>query len=462
MAGEKKGKAYEALTKLVLEDLKADGKLKGRIFWDERPEAMTIVPDLTIGRSANAPDFCLLVTHSESSKNSTFKSWRNLGELSECKVFLPSPPTVLSIIFDSSVYPVLKRLGDASFDGQLIVGDLPYGKKLLKWMEKHFKSLPKDKNEKVDSLRDLSSNDEGVHIIIGHFKDDVEKLLKRSTPEPLRRIWEMEKRRKFYKSPTAKDTFVRRGLCKLLLLADLDSALHLYSGKRVKQDDLPDYVYDLGLASRAIGRASPTDTDIANLVVLFDENAIRRLLKESKYVTTQGFWNQLEKVKNIALLDTLMDYILENRDDLITQRGMLRSLEALHTNPLHGIVVPKGISNPKNVWLFDVIGALIKAATNKAQDFGFSTFSKHRDAKSSKIGTMWVGDWCTCFFNQYLARRSGFKVPAPALRHAALVLSESLASVEGCEAKTLKKKLWKNTWRKSFLPHFLPIAVLTR
>jgi len=162
MAGEQKGKAYEALTKLVLEELKSDGKLKGRIFWDQKPETMTIMPDLTVGRSANSPDICFLITHSGAAGNSHMKYWRNMGELVEAKVFLPAPAKVFNLAFDSVIKEDLKEVQNASFDGQLLVGDRPYGDDLQKWIDGNLKDLPKDKDEKVEHLRALVKTDKSL------------------------------------------------------------------------------------------------------------------------------------------------------------------------------------------------------------------------------------------------------------------------------------------------------------
>jgi hypothetical protein len=60
MAGERKGKTYEALLKVVLEDLLADGLIKGSLFWNERPMGMTIEPDFTIGKDQDNPSHVFL------------------------------------------------------------------------------------------------------------------------------------------------------------------------------------------------------------------------------------------------------------------------------------------------------------------------------------------------------------------------------------------------------------------
>ena len=54
MAGEKKGKAYEALVMVALQELKRRGKLHGEIFWNQKPAEMTIEPDFSIGPDPSA------------------------------------------------------------------------------------------------------------------------------------------------------------------------------------------------------------------------------------------------------------------------------------------------------------------------------------------------------------------------------------------------------------------------
>src|SRR5688572_15394587 len=127
MAGERKGKTYEALVKVALDQLKAAGEFSGNVFWNVKAGGMTVVPDFTIGPDADRPHSVLLVTHSSSAKESEKKNWRNLGELAESKLRLKSVPRVFSVAFDSMVKDSLKAVGAAAFDGQLIVGDRSYG-----------------------------------------------------------------------------------------------------------------------------------------------------------------------------------------------------------------------------------------------------------------------------------------------------------------------------------------------
>jgi hypothetical protein len=98
VAGEQKGKTYEALVMVVLQELHRQKKLSGNIFWNKTPSAMTIEPDFTIGPDVDHPSIVFLVTHSGSAGDSHKKFWRNMGELAEAKLFLDTLPSVYSII----------------------------------------------------------------------------------------------------------------------------------------------------------------------------------------------------------------------------------------------------------------------------------------------------------------------------------------------------------------------------
>src|SRR5438552_2841241 len=127
MAGERKGKTYEALVKVALDCLKGKGKIAGEVFWNEKAAGMTVTPDFTVGPDADHPGHVLLITHSGSAGDSHKKWWRNQGELAECKLRLATVPRVNSVAFDSVIKEDLKKVGLVALDGQLIVGDRPYG-----------------------------------------------------------------------------------------------------------------------------------------------------------------------------------------------------------------------------------------------------------------------------------------------------------------------------------------------
>ena len=224
MSSTKKGKAYEAFVKLALDDLKNGNDIIGQVFWDHKPAGMTIDTDFCIGSDGNNPKIILQITHSGSAKNSDMKAWRNTGELVESKVALKSQPHCYSILFDSIVKEALKKSQAASFDGQLIVGDKKYGSKIQKWIEKNLYTFPTEKNNKVIHLQSLRKTDKVLAKLHSQFKTDLKVLLKKTQPE-LDSLWTLEKKRLKAMAPKAKDTFIRRGLSKLLIFEDGTSSL---------------------------------------------------------------------------------------------------------------------------------------------------------------------------------------------------------------------------------------------
>ena len=444
MAGEKKGKAYEALVKVALMSLKAKKHFKGEIFWDEKPEGMTIIPDLTIGFDKDHPDINILISHGGSVKESNRKYWRNCGELIECKLFLEKSPKVLSIFFDAEVKADIKKAGQATFDGEIFIGDRDYGPQLKKWIVDHLSLLPKDKEEKVSFLEEKLKSDAVLKRLMSKLTDDLEELLKKKAPPELDEIWKMERARTPGRAPRAKATFVRRGLSKILIFDDLDVAIRLFTGKRVNTNEVPSYVFELGLATKftvgSKGIAKAADEEITNAISTISEKKIKMIISDSSKITTKGFWEQVAKVRNAGLFPALVNYIESNYQALTSVKGMKNALIAQHSDPTSGLTIPRGLASPQNVWLFDVIGALVKTAAKKSQDFGYSVFSKHPRAKCSKVGSMWVGDWCGCFFNQFISRKSSFIAPSNAIDYVATVLRDELAKLSRTSIPTLGSK----------------------
>jgi hypothetical protein len=378
MAGEKKGKAYEAFTKAALKSLRKRRCFRGNIFWDEKPAGMTIVPDLTIGRDKDHLDVVLLITHSGSAKESEKKGWRNMGELAEAKIRLPQAPKVFNIAFDSIIKPNLKLAQAASFDGQLIVGDLTYGPDLRKWIDRNLKRFPKDKHEKVEFLISEARTDAALRSLLKQFTKHLEILLKKKAPLELDQVWAMERKRSPGRAPRARDTFVRRGLSKLLIFEDLDVALRLFSGKGVKAKEVPEYAYELGLASRLTaggsGIAKPADEEITNAVTTLGV-AEAKIIISTAPLSGVAAW--LMSLRNITDLVAMSSYVEGNFALLSTKSGLHKALISLHRNPAALVAASSfKAGSPDNVWLFELLMELIKQAEEKSAGFGYAQLGR--------------------------------------------------------------------------------------
>ncbi|MFZ5591625.1 MAG: hypothetical protein ACOY81_07460 [Bacillota bacterium] len=376
MAGERKGKTYEALVMVALRELRRQGKVQGEIFWNQTPEGMTIEPDFTIGKDANQPKIILLVTHSGAAGNSHMKFWRNMGELAEAKTLLPAVPRVYSVAFDSVIKEDLKKLQYAAFDGQLIVGDRDYGKAIQKWVDANHKELPVQGLAKAGEIEERLSEDSELVRLMRVFIKDLELLLKQEQPE-LDELWQMERERlsRPRTVPVAKNTFVRRGLSKLLIYEDLDRAVSLYRGMPLKIAEVPRYAYDLGLAKKTIGKAVPDDTEIENAVSLLDDKQLESIVSSAP-LAEMGSW--LLTLRNPSHLEFMGRYVVAEYDHLCDSGELATRLMDLHDNPwalVEGWDVPENWP-PESVWLLEYLIELIKASTGSANGYGYAQLAR--------------------------------------------------------------------------------------
>jgi hypothetical protein len=379
MAGEQKGKAYEAFTKAALQHLKTKRVFKGDIFWDEKPAGMTIVPDLTIGADKDHIHTLILVTHSGSAKESEKKGWRNMGELAESKIFLPTVPKVFNLAFDSVIKENLKGAQAASFDGQLLVGDKKYGDKLQQWIDYNLKRFPKDKHEKVDFIIDEARSDKALKLLLDQFTDDLEALLNKKAPVELEQVWAMERKRQPGRAPRARDTFVRRGLSKLLIFEDLDVALRLYSGKRVAANEVPEYAYELGLATRftsgGSGIAKPADEEIVNAVTTLGDAPTKMILGKAP-IAALSAW--LVSLRNSGHMLAIRNYLISEHANLTAPGTLFKRLVELHSKPNSLIPPEKAPPNwpPRSVWLFEVLMEIPKLLNEDPTSYGYAQMER--------------------------------------------------------------------------------------
>lgn len=371
MAGERKGKTYEALIKVALEGLKVQGKVAGNIFWNEKAVGMTVTPDFTIGKDLDHPAMVILISHSNSAKNSDMKSWRNLGELAECKLRLKSIPKVFSVAFDSVVKDNLKAVGAAAFEGQLIVGDRPYGASLVGWIDLHHDSLPKDGDEKAAAIQDLiDKKDDKLTPLFTSLLGDLKVLLGKPNPT-LDSLWAMERKRTPGKAPQAKTTSVRRGLSKLLIFEDLDLALRLYRGQKVSVNEMPQYAFDLKLAGKSTLRALAGDSEVASAINLLTDDQIRSIISRFDVSKISGW---LKTLRNATHLVVMGAYVLEEYDSLCFKNTLYDRLDELHGNPWALIDPANAPTNwpPDGVWLFDILLELVKTLSRNANGYGLA------------------------------------------------------------------------------------------
>ena len=438
MAGERKGITYEAILKVVLDELKKKGAFQDEIFWNEKATGMSVTPDLTTGKSKDLPNRVLLVTHSNSAKNSDMKAWRNLGELAECKLRLKTIPFVFNVAFDSEIKDRLKAISCYSFDGQLIVGDRDYGRELLKWVENNQKSLPTEAMQKAAAISDLTKSDTSIRKLIEYLKKDVEQLFSLSNPH-MSSVWKKERQRAAGKTTPSKTTFVRRGLSKLLIFEDIELGIRLYESKKVPLAEVPDYAFELGLARKTIGGATGTDVEIANAIQHVKTPEIRTIIKK------------FDAQKIIAWLTTLRNsphtlfagnYVSREAESLAKPNELFRRLKQLHLDPWALVDAKKAPENwpPHDIWLFSYLMELLKLSNAAANGFGYAQLA-HQVTKytgmpraNNRVYTIVLSDW--------LLRRGKEEMPDKVLKKICVVIA-GMVKNERTKLKSTIEKIAK-------------------
>jgi hypothetical protein len=370
VAGERKGITYEAIVKVALEELVRKGKLTGTVFWNEKPDAMTIEPDFTIGPDKDRPTHVFLVNHSGSAKNSDMKFWRNMGELAEAKIRLPKPARVYSVVFDAAIKEDLKALQEAAFDGQLQVGAADYGRRLQWWVEANSPGLPKDAEEKVETIRDAmkdKARTDNPKSLIDEFVRELGKLVETERTE-LDALWLMERKRSRGRAPASRETFLRRGVGKLLLLDhpdDIDPAGRFkktVSGERIVA------LKTMGLAGDSIGGPRVTDPELLWAVRSLPSDALTELHK-----IRQGdrIAEWIEALLGLSALKAQLDYIGGKWAKLCEGAGLYAELKRCHEQPW--AVAPTLItSSSRRVWLFHLLVEWIKLVAGTRTAYGLA------------------------------------------------------------------------------------------
>jgi hypothetical protein len=430
MAGEKKGKAYEALVLVALEELVAERKLVGPLHWNVTPKGMSIEPDFMTGKDADSPQTILLLSHCGSAKNSDMKMWRNLGELVEAKTVLAKMPRVYCILFG-----VMKTDWDPiqqhAFDKFLWIHQTthPWANDLDTFIANCVRSFPKGKDCQTEYLRnELKGSSSKVKTAFGKLKSILQSM-HTAKSVALDKMWSDHRTRSIPSVPGARTTAVRRGASKLYLFPDHQEAYRCFkSGTSFKSS--VENLAPLGIVEKRPGGWFPSkDSDVLSCVKTLSEGECLSLL--SGKGITPGFKLQAEKVRDSALLSAYVGWCSSNWATLSTSAGMKKTLINLHANPALGITIPKGCNPPGHVWIMDVLGAIYRASSAKSQSYGLSSLITHKSGRSKKIGNMYIGDWCSRFMTGYLTRKPKFSAPTEAIDF----LAEALADLAKDVAK---------------------------
>lgn len=380
MAGEKKGKAYEALVHVALLDLVDARKLEGPLHWNVTPKTMSIEPDFMTGNDPNNPKTVLLLNHSGSSKESEKKMWRNLGELVEAKTVLPDVSRVYCLTF-GFIKTDLEPIQQHAFDQFVWVRQAthPWANDLDAFITDCVPNFPKGKDTQTDFMRDNLKNASAKAKSAYQALKSLLETLYKANSVALDKMWADHRARKIPSAPGARNTYVRRGTSKARIFEDINIAYQLYSGLVIDADNVPRYIYDLGFATtltvNSKGIAKPVDTEIANAVKLLPYNVFSRLvnLLHSDKVT-----EYVNSLRNLDRYGAIADYVSNEFYNLIDPKNLANVFRDIHNDPNSVNLPSKNPSSwpPNSVWLMEFLFDLVRAHHNSGNSFGIAQLGR--------------------------------------------------------------------------------------
>lgn len=390
MAGEVKGKIYEAITAVALTlALQKLGK-RSKVLWHEQPAWISIEPDLAIGRSKDSIDALFMVTHSGSEGYSQKKFWRNAGELFQWKVHGPKPVRCYSILFDSSVKRGIRVAESAVLDGDLDVSKTKWGKALLKHVNENKDSYgASDERRKshVEELCDSTSpeHDPAFAKAVSAFAADLANLLglENSSTKPLWRLLRTVDAGAG-SGGSARLTYVRNGLAKLMIF-DSVTREKVYVAVAEKQeladDTVPSYAAELGLVTEDIAGYRIEDAEVISAIALLGKDTCDAVIGAAP----SRMNDFIDPLRSVGNLDVFAEFVATNFKDLTTGRGMKKWLKRCYEDPVG--ILPTGAAidiPPRDTWLFPFCMTLEKARQGKIVAYGLSNLA--RDTGFPEIG----------------------------------------------------------------------------
>lgn len=398
MANEIRGILFEVIARKALGLAIQKASIAGAVFWNEKPDRMSIKPDFTIGKDKNTPSHVILVTASGSAKETDKKFWRNIGELQEVKAQLPKLPIVINLYFKSIIKALLGSTSLQLYDSTIHVDSKSYYKPLEKWVKGSIKTASKVKT-KEDRLALLETDikaDPSLAKAVNTLADDLVLCLKKEKKD-LKPLWKLMQQdfkiNSKKKSKTAKNTYIRRGLGKLSVL-DQTARQIAYQAAVTKSisTTLPPYALDLGFFRKTIAGVELIDEEVRNAINVLGDKRCEQLVSTIP-ASIQPWINELRQLDN---LQVLVNYTYDNFE-ILTNAGSLHGLLIqCHLDP-QALAISEKIpltGQTDRVWLFIFLMDLIKASTGKLQGYGYAQLAQDVGTYNEiNSGYITIADW---------------------------------------------------------------------
>ena len=371
MAGERKGRACEAIVVYALEHSGAAALRGGRICWNKPIPGQSVIPDVWIASPKHPVAGLFMVTHSAAVSASEKKFWRNVGEIAEAKLLLTPAPRVVSVVFDNSVKASLPAMESRIFAAYVEIPALaPHHSSVLRTFSEALASTRNDAHGLLLSIPQKAKASKDVVAALAWLSAQLAEALDgkfkgRGVSQP---IWgpivQRIRRRSLPTVPEARITSVRRGLGKLLIAED---PVALIATKRVRAQ-VPAYLEVLGLTKKTIAGQKLVDPDVLGALDLLGQSTSLQLCAPA--AEHRGLQAILRPLRCSAESAPAMQaYVTRNWKKLTDTTGLFESLVHTHKNPAGALGLPSTVQ-VRPGWLFLFLSAMLKAHSGRRQVFG--------------------------------------------------------------------------------------------
>jgi hypothetical protein len=358
MAGERKGKAYEALVYLALAELIEEGVLAGPLHWNVRPGGMNIEPDFTLGSDVDHPETIILLGHSGSTGNSHMKLWRNVGELVEAKTLLPDRPHVHCLMF-GVIKNELEHLQAAAFDGFRYVrlSDEPAA------LHVDIGLLLKTKKIKESVVAGKFSPSKETFEFLKRLLTD---LCTRGNSE-MESLWRLHAARPAPPLRSPSPSSFKKGLAKLLVVPSWEMAVALFVKR--KPVDAPAVLARLNITRMFGGKHVAKDGDVARLCQAVPLAQLRNLYERDWGTSVGRMVNVLREPQHVS---AVKDYFARNEATLTDPARLHKLLSRGYRSEGQKL----GRRDDDGNWIFDFYLSLAKAIRGTKNAYGYAQLAK--------------------------------------------------------------------------------------
>lgn len=311
MAGEKKGRAFEALTCQILSSLGYE--LGKNLHWDTKPDGFPIKIDIYVG-SKNQPETIFLLTSTGSASNSHMKFWRNMAELFAAKTRILPSPRVISVSLEGNMMEGFSDASSKLFDKCISLSEHGFYQKICTVVEDISTlqySIDKDSIAKVEAVANKKAH---IGATNSYKKCIADALVSKNefSLQFYRALTQRLKDRENVNAPGARKTFLKRGVAKCAILhysGILENHLVKTSGKWVLNSGKHSWPIEMGFARSTVSGVVICDPEIEWVLKNYDIKTIVNLCDKA-IQSNPDLWGQwCSRISTEADKEALLDLI---------------------------------------------------------------------------------------------------------------------------------------------------------